>query len=346
MLAALHNFLTKAPSPIDGKELWRLVFFAEEPAEHRVDRYMQRKMGETRQVQAVLDGCRPDGDARERLLISMRLMYGYCSKDADLQAAFKAFSDLTAVDKTGLSHCYLGAFYRAGWAGPADLERTEQLFREGAALGDPLCMANLGLMMHKGSPKLRNLPEAMRLFRASAALGCPHGANNAAVLLLEKNFDDPVGLAFLRQAADHEETDACYSCFLLMKEKQPHEAARYLLKSRDLSVTHGDLISPIQQDLKTLVKRNRDALVPYGYWEPQWNVHQWVSPDIWSEMQLVLLMRNRRDTFMRMLPRDLVLDICFWLCTFPRPEPPKKGDIDNDELSELFGRLVKEEEWS
>jgi hypothetical protein len=338
MLAALHGFLTKAPSPSDGG---KDVSFASsrvslnDTAEHVVDRFMQRQLATgSSQVREKLDECGTTG-IRERILAAMRLMYGYAGVKVDLPGAFRMFLECAEVDQTGLAHCYVGAFNRGGWACATDLELTAEYFRRGAALGDPLCMANLGLMYHKGPEKMRNLPEAMRLFLASAALGCAHGANNAAVMLLEKSWTDPVGIAFLKQAADLGECDACYSVFLMKRDKEPHEAARYLLKSRELTLDV-ELTKTIEKAIKTLERNNSDALVPYQYWEPRWKVHKWVCPIIWREMQIVLMMRKRSDSLWRLLPRDLALEICFWLCTFPRPEQIRAAKMTADMLVDLL----------
>jgi hypothetical protein len=339
MLAALHGFLTKAPSPPDGR---KDVSFASsrvslnDTTEHVVDRFMQRQLATgSRQVREKLDECGNTGGIRERILAAMRLMYGYGGVQVDLRDAFRMFLECAEVDQTGLAHCYVGAFYRGGWACPTDLEQTAEYFRRGAALGSALCKANLGLLYHKGPEKMRNLPEAMRLFLASAALGCAHGANNAAVMLLEKSWTDPVGIAFLKQAADLGECDACYSVFLMKREKEPHEAARYLLKSRELTLDF-ELSKTIERAIKTLERNNSDALVPYGYWEPRPKVHKWVCPTIWREMQMVLMMRKRSDSLFRPLARDVVFDICFWLCTFPRPEQTRAAKLTADLLADLL----------
>ncbi len=62
------------------------------------------------------------------------------------------------------------------------------------------------------------------------------------------------------------------------------------------------------------------SFVPYGEWRNTADVHRHVSPPIGAEMRAVLLMKSRRDAPFGELPKDLVLDICFWLCTLPRPE--------------------------
>ncbi len=234
------------------------------------------------------------------------------------------FKELAAEDKSGIAHSYLGGFNKHGW--------TIEIYKQGAALGNTTCMSNLGLMLHKGEERHRDLPEAIRLFRAAAALGCAHGANNAAVFLLDQNgnYSDPEGWAFLKQAADQEESDACFSFFLLQQRYGVmHLVGRYLLKCLDSADPASELEEDAKMQAVRLKESNPDALVPYGLWEPWWKVHKWVSPTIWREMRAVLMMQIGVDMLWRALPRDIALEICFWLCTFPRPEHAKNDMSKN-----------------
>jgi TPR repeat protein len=282
---------------------------------------MTRKTAdESVQVRQVLNNCKDDGSVDERLLIAIRAMYGYGGRQQNLQEGFELFQALAKEDKSGVAYGYLASYYQHGWVTPPDLDKAIELYKEGAALGSASCLSSLGLMLHKGEERHQNLPEAIRLFRAAADLGCPHGINNAAVFYLEQDYQNTEGLALIKKAADLGEQDACFSVFLLSRERRPHEAARYLLKCRELVQNGSGLDEQADSEIALLARKNPDALVPYGYWEPRWKVHKWVSPTIWREMRIMLMMRKRPDSLWHLLPRDLALEICFWLCTLPRPE--------------------------
>ncbi len=294
---------------------------------------MRHMASDSRQVREALSSCNLMGDVKQRIVLAMATMYGYGGVEQDLASAFAMFELLSEEDKSGVAHSYLACFFKNGWVVKEDLDKAIALYEEGVALGNAACMASLGLMLHKGDNRHRNLPEAIRLFRAAAALGCPHGANNAAVFILEQtgNYSDSEALAFLRKAADCGEGDACYSFFVVMQHKEPHLAARYLLKARDLIEPGTGLEESVEDKILTLMMENSDALVPYGYWEPIWRLHELVSPVIWREMQLVLMMRKRAECPLYVLPRDVALEVCFWLCTFPRPEDKNEDYAGADE---------------
>jgi TPR repeat protein len=328
MLAALHSMLAARHSALDGRA--RFIFTARlfsRAAAHTVRMSMIRKIAsESQQVREVIASCRRDGSVEERLVLAFAAMYGYGGKPKEPEKSFELFQELAKEDRSGVAHRMLAAHYQNGLLmADVDLERAIELYKEGLALGNAACMSYLGLMLHKGEERHRDLPEAMRLFRAAAVLGDPRGINNAAVFLLERDLSDVEGRALMKRAADLDEGDACYSMYMLYQHEAPRMASRYLLRCPELLEEGTGLYNAAIEDIAALAWKNPDALVPYGYWGPRRKVHKWVSPAIGNEMRIVLMMRKRPDSLWHQLPRDLAFEICFWLCTLPQPGRQKEG---------------------
>ncbi len=67
--------------------------------------------------------------------------------------------------------------------------------------------------------------------------------------------------------------------------------------------------------LMDTMKQHPEACIPYGEWQPDSFLHQFVPNNIHHQIRTVLLMHARRGSLFSRLPRVLLPKICFWICT-------------------------------
>lgn len=83
-------------------------------------------------------------------------------------------------------------------------------------------------------------------------------------------------------------------------------------------IFHGDDHDEVLPALREIQAADESAAAPYGDWEPCWLMHQFVPRDMKRVMMTLLLWHQRAGCVASLLPKHLIFDICFWVCTLPR----------------------------
>jgi len=217
------------------------------------------------------------------------------------------------------NHCaaLLGYIYLCGDLETRNVEQGRELLIRSSKAGCADAMWTFSIVIDSGylSNVKNPIERVLKLIRRAAALSHPR----ALCSMAEFHYDTThrnvkLALEFAEKAAAFGEPLAWILLGKIYKkgigvERNRRKAAFMFRKA----VIYGG-----ENMLYTLDDADR---IPWGEWYPDPLMHKYVPRRVHHAIRTVLLMHARKGSLFSMMPKGIVLSICFWICTHPEKAP-------------------------
>ncbi len=223
-----------------------------------------------------------------------------------------------------------------------DHEISVVMFERSAAGGCAEGLFGLGIAYAGGLGVDMDYMRGLEMIRRAADMGYPEAMTRIGVWLAHgKSSAHGLGVKYLERGATHGDAEACR----LLGTFYEHGHAVKQDRRRAASLYRKAIILGDYFGFEALKNLPKEDTIPWGEWYPDPLMHKYVPNEMRHQIRTMLLIRARQGTLLSQLPKQLVLDICSWICTHP-PEAPKDnlGAMDLQRQIHDLGHQLKRQQ--